>query len=360
MIFNRVSAIDLSDSTGWQPFHALESNNTAPNAPVSYPFLWGTSRQDYVQWNGVALNTNVYTRLTRNLVEALGVFGRVNILKTGNHVPRYTATVNLRNQLKIEEQLLRVIRSPQWPTSAFGTLDQSRVIAGKVLYSKYCSNCHAVTERTGTGLVRVCATPLAEIGTDPNMATNLACRKVDTGVLAGVPQSIFFGKKLEQNDFVLHVAGNVGIGTLVSGLSLSEASAVNPFRGTSGSLRICSSNPAIKSLSPKRAATSPNSCMEEQKVYRSRPLDGIWATAPYLHNGSVPSLNQLLLPGKDRITKFYVGSREFDPNEIGFDYRSGPFEFDTSQPGNSNQGHQYGTGLAVEDRRALLEFLKTL
>src|SRR5439155_22461150 len=76
MIFNRVSAIDLSDVTG-QPYHALESNNATPNAPVSYPFLWGTSRQDYVQWNAVAPNTSVNARLARNVVEALGVFGRV-------------------------------------------------------------------------------------------------------------------------------------------------------------------------------------------------------------------------------------------------------------------------------------------
>jgi hypothetical protein len=100
--------------------------------------------------------------------------------------------------------------------------------------------------------------------------------------------------------------------------------------------------------------------MDEEKVYRARPLDGIWATGPFLHNGSIPSLAQLLLPAKSRIAKFYVGSREFIPSEVGFDYTTGPFEFDTSKPGNSNSGHEYGTALSTADREALLEYLKSL
>jgi hypothetical protein len=70
--------------------------------------------------------------------------------------------------------------------------------------------------------------------------------------------------------------------------------------------------------------------------YEARPLDGIWAIAPYLHNGSVPGLCQLLLPAKDRMKKFYVGTREFDPLNVGFvtKKRDGAFELDTSLPGN--------------------------
>jgi hypothetical protein len=100
--------------------------------------------------------------------------------------------------------------------------------------------------------------------------------------------------------------------------------------------------------------------MEEEKVYRARPLDGIWATGPFLHNGSVPSLAQLLLPARSRVAKFHVGSREFIPSEIGFECRTGPFEFDTSIRGNSNSGHEYGTALPEQDREALLEYLKSL
>ena len=97
--------------------------------------------------------------------------------------------------------------------------------------------------------------------------------------------------------------------------------------------------------------------------YRARPLNGFWATAPYLHNGSVPDLVELLKPAAERPATFYVGNWEFDPERLGFEWASpfpGAFAFDTSLPGNSNAGHDYGTDLSAEDQRALIEYLKTL
>jgi hypothetical protein len=94
--------------------------------------------------------------------------------------------------------------------------------------------------------------------------------------------------------------------------------------------------------------------------YKARPLDGIWATAPYLHNGSVPSLWELLQDPSDRIPSFSI-TRDFDPDNVGMKGgASGDFLFDTSQPGNSNQGHAFGTALSEYQKRALLEYLKTL
>ena len=97
-------------------------------------------------------------------------------------------------------------------------------------------------------------------------------------------------------------------------------------------------------------------------AYKARPLDGVWATAPYLHNGSVPSLYELLLPPSERVKVFYVGNREFDPVSVGFVSRDlrNAFRFDTHHPGNWNTGHTYGTDLSEEQRLDLLEFLKTL
>ena len=60
------------------------------------------------------------------------------------------------------------------------------------------------------------------------------------------------------------------------------------------------------------------------RSYKARPLDGIWATAPFLHNGSVPSLWELLQPPERRVKTFYVGSRELDPVHVGFDPASSP------------------------------------
>jgi mono/diheme cytochrome c family protein len=93
-------------------------------------------------------------------------------------------------------------------------------------------------------------------------------------------------------------------------------------------------------------------------------LDGIWLRAPYLHNGSVPSLTDLLEPSARRPRRFYRGYDVFDPVRVGFvssgqAAEQGGSVYDVSQPGNSNAGHEYGTALTVEEKRALVEFLKT-
>ena len=108
--------------------------------------------------------------------------------------------------------------------------------------------------------------------------------------------------------------------------------------------------------------------------YKARPLTGIWATAPYLHNGSVASLRQLLSPEDKRMTQFCVGNREFDPRDVGFlsalDKNGGcgtdPYGstlLDTSKFGNSNKGHstqRHGVNMSDAQKDALIEFLKTL
>jgi cytochrome c peroxidase len=97
--------------------------------------------------------------------------------------------------------------------------------------------------------------------------------------------------------------------------------------------------------------------------YKARPLSGIWASAPYLHNGSVPSLAELLKAPGERVTAFAVGSREFDPATVGLaasPAATGSSTFDVSLPGNSNSGHTYGTGLDADSKRDLLEYLRSL
>jgi len=99
--------------------------------------------------------------------------------------------------------------------------------------------------------------------------------------------------------------------------------------------------------------------------YVAVPLDGLWLRAPYLHNGSVPSLQDLLEPPANRPTMFYRGYDLFDPARVGF-VSDGPIaertgtRYDTASPGNGNGGHVYGTTLSADEKRALLEFLKTL
>jgi hypothetical protein len=103
----------------------------------------------------------------------------------------------------------------------------------------------------------------------------------------------------------------------------------------------------------------------KQEGYASPPLDGLWMRAPYLHNGSVPTLRDLLLPDAERPKAFYRGYDVYDPVNVGF-VTAGPgaerygWKEDTAERGNGNQGHDYGTALSAADRAALLEYLKTL
>ena len=129
-------------------------------------------------------------------------------------------------------------------------------------------------------------------------------------------------------------------------------------RSGSGSTDICRTNSAV------------------ELAYKVRPLNGIWATPPYLHNGSVPTIEDLLGDPEKRPPTFYLGSREYDPVKLG--YKTDPitngFKFDTSIRGNSNRGHEFrkdfskdkeikgviGPELSEGDRKALIEYLKTL
>jgi mono/diheme cytochrome c family protein len=99
--------------------------------------------------------------------------------------------------------------------------------------------------------------------------------------------------------------------------------------------------------------------------YVSVPLDGLWLRGPYLHNGSVPSLADLLEPVDRRPKMFWRGYDVIDPNGVGFisvggDAQAAGTPFDISRPGNSNAGHLWGTTLDAERKRALIEYLKTL
>jgi mono/diheme cytochrome c family protein len=99
--------------------------------------------------------------------------------------------------------------------------------------------------------------------------------------------------------------------------------------------------------------------------YSNQPLDGVWLRAPYLHNGSVPTLADLLEPPDQRPDEFYRGVDVYDWERVGFISRGTTakrigFRFDTSERGNGNGGHTYGTDLSAGQKRALIEYMKTL
>ncbi len=101
-----------------------------------------------------------------------------------------------------------------------------------------------------------------------------------------------------------------------------------------------------------------------QGGYVARPLVGLWLLGPYLHNGSVPTLWDLLSPPDRRPGMFYRGYDVIDFDHVGFASTGSlaeayGFRLDTSIQGNGNGGHVYGTDLGDSDKLALLEFLKT-
>ena len=93
--------------------------------------------------------------------------------------------------------------------------------------------------------------------------------------------------------------------------------------------------------------------------YWAASLGGVWARSPYLHNGSVRTMEELLTPPAGRPKTFHRGSRVYDPAQMGYT-DEGAYLFETTGPGNASTGHDYGATLSAEQKRELIEYLKTL
>jgi hypothetical protein len=161
---------------------------------------------------------------------------------------------------------------------------------------------------------------------------------------------------------------------------LQNNKAPNELREKMWGLRPNCQNRRVFSALQPGAGTTAKPVVVIVPHYRARPLDGVWATAPYLHNGSVPTLHHMLLPQRGRPPVFCVGSRQFDPEMVGLVIDNKPCaagltRFDTTELGNSNLGHSFegsetdkrylragvvGPELTGPERDALVEYLKTL
>jgi hypothetical protein len=356
MIFNRATGIDLDR---WE-------NTRPPNAPVSMPFLWDTHWHDYVQWNASAPNAIALQRLGRNVGEVLGVFGHVTLDTRG--LLRVESSVRPRQLLDIEHRLSR-LRSPAWP---FGGIDQPAAQRGAAIYKQYCVSCHALAPRDQPVRPQsITKTPIKMVGTDALMATNAFERGAASGVLTGRRVTLS-GTPLPANAKSVELTVAIAMGVILEPKNWRSRS-VNSDLGLFSAMQ--SDDDSTGGSRPKLlgAADMYRRAQElaeqhkkgtEELVYKARPLNGIWATAPYLHNGSVPTLWQVVKPSERR-PRFFVGSREFDPKEVGFrfDGGAGPM-FDTSKPGNLNIGHDSylpkGAEMSDADRWALVEYMKTL
>ena len=313
----------------------VPTNGKAPNAPVSYPFLWTTGQLDLVQWNGALPNGGLIGPLSRNIGEVLGVFGHLQII--ADSLSGYPSTVELVNLADIENWVFDLL-SPQWPNQYLPPIDVIKAAAGQQLYDQHCVSCHQVIDNRSTDLdIAVVMVPATQIGTDPTMTVNAATRMAQTGQLQGTLEYFILGDEFGATANGIDILVNAVIGVLIN----------HPIEGLEA---------AIEEYRNIR-----NAMMFNPESYKARPLNGIWATAPYLHNGSVPSLAQLPTPPAQRVKQFYLGSREFDPVNVGFvtAQTPGAYLYDTTVAGNSNAGHVCPSMTPAETLE-LIEYLKTL
>jgi hypothetical protein len=313
------------------------TNSVPSDGPVSFPHIWGMQFTSWLQWGA---NTN--SVMERNVGQSLGVGAAFDARD-------FTSTVRV-DHLAALETLSYKIEAPRWPEDIFGPIDQDKAAAGKRVFDRTCALCHETYPKTPQGLKEYQLFPLHVVGTDPATALNFE-RLVMAPGPSGDLQAQPFGVA------AFSIVRNV-VNTYYERLNVPkdvqdawehrDARPEQTFRST---MRQTADFPDTQGL----------------KVYRAKTLRGIWATAPFLHNGSVPTLYDLLLPVAQRPKSFKLGSREYDPVKLG--YREDgptptglqPFTVDTALPGNWNTGHEWWfyPELTDTDRYAVIEFLKT-
>ncbi len=364
-----------------------------PNAPVSYPFLWDIPQSDYVQWNGIGVNAGVGP-LGRNTGEVIGVFGTLDWAQEqewtfssviggqgfGKTHIKFQSSVDFHNLRKLEDRL-RSLESPLWADAVkqgvLPPLDQPRRGRGEGLFAKHCASCHAVIDRASPDrrvVAHMDKIP-GGVGTDPTMANNAVGYSGYSGVLRNMYSNTSVGNILLDTKAPIAALLTTATENVVATPNPDEWFFTRAADWATNLAKAFFSNKIKPSV--KSGNYAPDSTVEPYaslRAYKGRSLNGIWATAPYLHNGSVPTLYDLLLPASPidsdpkgmvyRPKKFTVGSRELDVKKVGFRHGENEypgFPFDTSLPSNSNAGHEYGTrALSDEDRWDLVEYMKSL
>jgi len=336
-------------------------NYRVANAPVDYPQLWDMWTFDWVQWNGSAQQP-----MARNIGESLGVGATLSFFDA-NGQPlkgdgRYPSSVRLRDLHQIEETLQR-LKPPAWPEELLGAVDKPLAAKGRELFRENCAGCHLprTVESDGRWVQHLKMLPVDFIGTDPGAANNIADHRFDLSALQ------WDLAELKQLDVHLQPAPAepLDLSQLSSAKGLAYITAFVGNRAYRDANIPAAEQPAMNGFGLPIS-------VRELRAYKARPLAGVWATAPFLHNGSVPSIYQLLSPQDERATTFYKGTFEYDPQHLGYrtEAFTNGFVFDTRITGNHNSGHEFRAGqrgngvigrlLQPQERWALLEYLKVL
>jgi len=274
------------------------------------------------------------------------------------------------------EQSLSKVSPPKWPNS-FPALNPQKVASGKNLYTENCSSCHVdttdgldqseLTEANSIGrqFIKIGRVPFDEIGTDPAFAEDYGLRKADTGILGAVlsnvaPDSVDPETGIRFGDFVPEQFNALVLLGITAQVINDEHFSSLGFRIRAEKAdRSLPASEAVEKLKTEYLGGQVDRNRLTPTSYRAKPLDGIAFTGPYLHNGSVRTLEDLLKAPADRPSSFRVGTTQYDTSGAGYQ-DAGDFVFDTTIRGNHKDGHVYGTDLAPSDKEALLEYLKSL
>ena len=327
---------------------AIPENTSTPIAPVKPPFLWNAPQGLWTQWAAI-----VQDPLARNLGETMGVYMPINLTAKTPEEGLFESNAAIPELQRVEDQLER-LAPPSWPEDVFGKIDREKAAKGKALFVENCASCHNAwpyrwTEpnKFGKRFVLVGLVAQSYVGTDHTQAEAVRPFSI-TGQLSDYMPPGFRGKEIVPSEvFKVAIARGI-IGTALSKLKLTEAETLD--------------------LHGYREEPQPPA---PDRVYKAAPRDGVWSTPPFMHNGSVPNLYEMLIPAKERTKKFYI-TREFDPVKVGLDTNevAGAFLMDTALLGNSNAGHSFQDGprgngtigplLTDEQRWALVEYLKSI
>ena len=366
-------------------FEVDTKNMVALNAPVKFPWLWslkesqpgpmeayldkpetfprvlGFKDYDWLEWTS---NTN--TVMERNITETLGA--GATVVLDPNSPSLFESSIPVRNMHALE-WLAYYIDPPKWPAEIFGPVNSDLAAQGRQVFEKHCAGCHEYgdKDRTEAGLIHLRGKSPEFTGTDPTVARTIACPVPHVGPLEVTPTSY----SIEDSDLLKACAG-VTAGKAFTGNSFAATVqvAVDAIKKKAFLAEGVSEaeQRAMEDYAQRGLARWRDTLLDTKPPagpYAPRPLHGIWAAAPYLHNGSVPTLHDLLLPPDQRPKTFALGARDYDPAKLGFvvsqDCKPQDCLVDTTLPdyGNSNGGHVFGTDMSEVDRTALLEYLKT-
>jgi hypothetical protein len=374
MIYNRLNGLDL----GAAPTYMLADNMAMGDAPARYPYLWNAWRQEKTQWGGWAANGTDGLALARNLGQVIGVFA------TFHPDPKTDKTVLDRDYLStnsaniaglaMAEGVLKRLEPPKWPFA----VDRALAEQGRGIFNRPagpaggCAECHSEAEgEIRPPDIHTWKTATMDTGTDIRQ-WQVVLRSAQTGSLEGATVPGIVGP-LKASDLSLNILKAVVTGTLVE-IQAAQAAAAAQAPAAAQTMTHKEMDDTMRAPAmPVEISSMPASSMPAQQetpqqpmfVYEARVLKGIWAVAPYLHNGSVVNLAELLKPAAERAKEFKVGPA-YDTETVGlaasqdtaFTLRTTGCEDRAS--GNSHCGHEYGTQLPARDKKALLEYLKTL